>query len=45
MATPELIEVDNVVDIINCVALYYEKGASGDAFLRKEKFRAPVSRP
>ena len=29
MATPELIEVDNVVDIINCVALYYEKGASG----------------
>ena len=44
MATPELIEVDNVVDIINCVALYYEKGACGDAFLRKEKFRAPVSR-
>ena len=45
MATPELIEVDNVVDIINCVALiYYEKGASGNAFLRKEKFRAPVSR-
>lgn len=41
MATPELIEVDNVVDIINCVALYYEKGASGNAFLRKEKFRAP----
>ena len=26
------------------VALYYEKGASGNAFLRKEKFRAPVSR-
>ena len=24
---------DNVVDIINCVALYYEKGASGNAFL------------
>ncbi|CAH3140297.1 unnamed protein product [Porites evermanni] len=44
MATPELIEVDNVVDIINCVALYYEKGASGNAFLRKEKFRCPVSR-
>ena len=44
MATPELIEVDNVEDIINCVALYYEKGASGNAFLRKEKFRAPVSR-
>ena len=32
MATPELMEVhnvDDVVDIINCVALYYEKGASG----------------
>ena len=44
MTTPELIQVDNVVDIINCLALYYEKGASGNAFLRKEKFRAPVSR-
>ena len=47
MATPELMEVDNddnVVDIINCVALYYEKGASGNWFLRKEKFRAAVSR-
>ena len=44
MATPELIEVDNVVDIINCVDLYYEKGTSGNAFLCKEKFRAPVSR-
>ena len=47
MATPVLMEVDNddnVVDIINCVALYYEKGASGNAFLLKEKFRAPVSR-
>ena len=28
----------------NCVALYYETGASGNAFLRKEKFRAPFSR-
>ena len=47
MATPALMEVgnhDNVVDIINCVALYYEKGASGNAFLPKEIFRAPVSR-
>ena len=35
---------DDVVDIINCVALYYEKCASGNAFLRKEKFRAAVSR-
>ena len=47
MATPELMEVhndDDVVDIINCVALYYEKRASGNAFLWKEKFRAAVSR-
>ena len=47
MATPELMEVDNddnVVVIINCVALYYEKGASGNGFPPKEKFRAPVSR-
>ena len=45
--TPALMEVDNdenAVDIINCVALYYEKGASGNAFLPKEKFRALVSR-
>ena len=43
----ELMEVhndDDVVDIINCVALYYEKGASGNGFLREEKFRAAVSR-
>ena len=47
MATTELMEVNNdddVVDIINCVALYYEKGARGNAFLREEKFTAPVSR-
>ena len=39
MATPELMEVDNddnVVDVINCVALYYEKGASGNGFFRKK---------
>ena len=45
MAT--LVEVgndDNVVDIINCMVLYYVEGASGNAFLPKEKFRAPVSR-
>ena len=35
---------DDVVDIINCVALYYEKGASVNAFLREEKFGAAVSR-
>ena len=47
MATPAPMEVDNnnnVVDIINCVALYYEKGASGNAFFRKGKFSAPASR-
>ena len=51
MATPALMEVDNhdkvvdiINDVINCVALYYKKGASGNAFLPKEIFRAPVSR-
>ena len=47
MATPALMEVDNdenVVDIINCVVLYYEKGDSGNALLSKEEFRALVSR-
>ena len=39
MSTTELMEVhndDHVVDIINCVALYYEKGASGNAFRGKK---------
>ena len=48
MATLELMEVhndDDVIDIINCVTLYYEKDTlSGNAFLREEKFRAPISR-
>ena len=47
MATPELMEVhsdDDVLDIINCLALYYENGTSGNAFLREEKFRDPISR-
>ena len=35
---------DNVVDIMNCVALYCENGATDNAFLQKEKIRAPVSR-
>ena len=35
---------NEVCNIINCVAIYYEKGTSGNAFLRKEKFRARVSR-
>ena len=35
---------DDVVDIISCVALFYEKGKSGNSFLRKEKFRAQLLR-
>ena len=31
---------DDDVDVISCVALFYEKGKSGNSFLRKEKFRA-----
>ena len=31
-------KVTEILDVINCVSLYYEKGASGNAFLRKEKF-------
>ena len=26
-------------DVINCIAIAYEKGSSGNIFLRKEKFR------
>ena len=26
---------DDVVDVISCVALFYEKGKSGNSFLRK----------
>lgn len=33
-----------VCGIVTCVAIYYEKGASGDALLRKENLRAQVSR-
>ena len=46
MGAPELMEVHNDEDVvdINCVALYYEKGASGNAFPWEEKFRAAVSR-
>ena len=29
---------NEVCDIINCVAIYYEKSMSGNAFLRKKKF-------
>ena len=35
---------NKVYDIINCVAIHYEKGAGGNAYLRKEKFRVQVSR-
>ena len=35
---------DDVVDVISCVALFYEKGKSGNSFLRKEKCRAQLPR-
>jgi len=35
---------DDVVDVISCVALFYEKGKSENWFIRKEKFRAQLSR-
>ena len=34
---------DDVVDVISCVALFYEKEKSGNSFLRKEKFRAQLT--
>ena len=34
---------DDVVDVISCVALFYEKGKSGNSFLCKEKFRAQLA--
>jgi len=33
---------NEVFDIINFVARYYEKSASRNAFLRKEHFRAEI---
>ena len=41
------VNIDNdVVDVISysCVALFYEKGKSGNSFFRKEKFRAQFPR-
>ena len=35
---------DDVVDVISCVALFYEKGKSGNSFVRKEKFGAQLPR-
>ena len=35
---------DDVVDVISCVALFCEKGKSGNSFLRKENFRAQLPR-
>ena len=32
----------DVINIISCVTLFYEKGKSESAFLRKEKFRAQL---
>ena len=35
---------NEVFDIINCVALYYEKGASRNSYLSQEKFRVQILR-
>ena len=35
---------DDVVDVISCAALFYEKGKTGYSFLRKEKFWAQLPR-
>ena len=35
---------DDVVDLISCVALFYEKAKSENSFLRKEKFWAQLPR-
>ena len=35
---------DDVVDVISCVALFYENGKNGNSFLRKEKFRVQLPR-
>ena len=39
------VKIDNDgVDVISCVALFYEKGKSGNSFFRKGKFRAQLPR-
>ena len=39
------VNIDNdVIDVISCVTLFYEKGKSGNSFLPKEKFRAQLPR-
>ena len=35
---------DDVVDVVSCVASFYEKGKSGNSFLREERFRAQLPR-
>ena len=35
---------DDVVDVISCVALFYEKAKSGNSFLGKQKFQAQLPR-
>ena len=37
-------DIRDVVDVISCVALFNEKGKSGNSFPRKEKFRAQLPR-
>ena len=39
------VNIDNdVVDVITCVALFYEKGKSGNSFLCNEKFWVQLPR-
>ena len=36
--------IENTVDVIKCVALFYKLGASARDFIRKEKFRMQLPR-
>ena len=36
------VETHAINVIISCVALYYNKGASGTNYMKKEKFRASI---
>ena len=34
----------DVIVVISCIALFYEKGKTGNSFPREEKFRAQLPR-
>ena len=40
----EIFDMAQTRVVINCVALYYTKGASGTNYIKKEKFRAEIPR-